>query len=151
MSACNESGTSLQADTSIGEKRAKSIFFPLLLSVVTRQYGQANLIFHSQNTGDEHGYSAYHLTAVRLHAGKFAKPIHRTAHHTRHRVNLLTEYERYLVDKDIAYHAARRSGNAAHDDGHPKRIAQRKALAHAHHRKQRQTDCSKAVLLHTEE
>lgn len=52
----------------------------------------------------------------------------------------VTEYERYLIDKHIAYHTARGSGDATHDNGHPERIAQRQALAHAHHRKQCQTD-----------
>ena len=118
----------------------KSPLFLLPFLIVAREYRQANLIFHGQNTGDEHGYSTYHLAAVRLHAGKPAKPIHRTAHYARHRINLLTEYERYLIDKYIAYHTACRSGDAAHDNGHPERIAQRQALAHAHHRKQCQTD-----------
>ena len=95
----------------------RSPLFLLPFLIVAREYGQANLIFHGQNTGDEHGYSTYHLAAVRLHAGKPAKPIHCTAHYARHRINLLTEYERYLIDKHIAYHTARGSGDAAHDNG----------------------------------
>ena len=95
------------------EKGIKVTPFLLPFLIVAREYGQANLIFHGQNTGDEHGYPAYHLAAVRLHAGKPAKPIHRTAHYARHRINLLTEYERYLIDKHHRDHTARGSGDAA--------------------------------------
>ena len=75
-----------------------------------------------------------------MHARQLAYPVGRTAHHACHCINLFTEYERNFIDKDIAYHAPRSSGNAAHDDCHPEGIAQREALAHSHHRKQCQAD-----------
>ena len=66
-----------------------------------------------------------------MHARQLAYPVGRTAHHACHCINLFTEYERNFIDKDIAYHAPRSSGNAAHDDCHPEGIAQREALLKA--------------------
>ena len=110
-----------------------------VLCVVAFQGGQAYLVFHRKDSYDENRCSCDDLYQRVAHVELHAEAVDQTSGHTRHGVNLFSEYEGYLIDEYIADDASCRSGHGAHDDGHPHGKSRIESLVYAHYGEKRQS------------
>ena len=85
------------------------------------QCRQGDVVLHGQQTDDADREEGGGGRDIDAHAQIGQSPIAEAAQHTCHRINLLTEDDRLLVEQHITDYTAEGTRDAAHDDGHPER------------------------------
>ena len=112
----------------------KSLFSPLfgaLWLLFDLQMGQADVIFHGENAHNDYREEADYDGDLDVEIAPKADLIDDAADDAGHGVDFLAEDKRDFIDEHVTHHATGGSGNAAHDDGHPERLAHEERLLNA--------------------
>ena len=96
----------------------------LFLYIFFAQSGQRDVIAHSKEAHKTDEKEADNHDEANINAQGVKSPIEQSACNACHGVNLFAEDEGHIVEQHIAHHATSRTCYTAHDDGHPKGMAQ---------------------------
>ena len=97
------------------------------------------MVFHGKQTDGADGYEGGNHRYVETHAKIAEAPVDETADNTSHRINLLAENHRLLIQENIADDASERTRDATHDDGYPERETAIEGLLDSGYVEKRQT------------
>ena len=112
----------------------------IILLILIPQCRQRNVVFHSKQTDGADGNEGSYHRYIETHVQTTESPVDETTNDASHRINLLAEDNRLLVEKYITDNTTERTRNATHDDCHPERETAIKGLLDSCNIEKRQTE-----------
>ena len=112
----------------------------IIILILIPQCRQRDVVFHSKQTDGTYSNEGSNHRYVETHVQTTESPVDETTDDASHRINLLAEDNRLLVEKYITDDSTERTRNATHDDGHPERETAIKGLLDSCNIEKRQTE-----------
>ena len=105
-------------------------FFPFFF-ILTVECRQGDVITHCYEADYADGEEGEDDRQGQRQSEGEEHPVEQSACHTGHGIDLLVEDDRHVVQQHVADDAARHTGDAAHDDGHPEGMSEGDGLLDA--------------------
>lgn len=110
------------------------------LVFVVAENGYRPVVFYGKQADGNDGDSTGNLLHRTGKSGKHGEPVDNAAGYARRSVDVLAENQRFFVDEDVADYATQRTGDGAHEDGHPHGVVEHEGFLYADDDKQTEAD-----------